>query len=144
MTRLRLTLCLVACVALAGCKDPYGASSKAAADIAAGITAGMQTTASLGQQKTITPQEAANVLGYLEVANHANEAFETCISAAHTDGDKLGTYTACVSAFNTALNNPANLALVKVANSSASQTIMTVVNGLTAATAAIASALGGA
>lgn len=144
LKRINLALCLIAAIALVGCKDPYGASAKASADITAGITAAMQTTAGLAQQKIISAPEAVNVLGYLEFANRGNEGFETCIGTAHSGGDKLGTYTACAQAFNTALNNPSELALIKVTNSAASQTITGLVNGLTTATAAIVSALGGA
>lgn len=139
-----LAICLGVLSLLAGCKDPYGASSKAAADIAAGITTAMQTTQGLQQQKVISNQEALNVLGYFEFANGADEAFESCIGAAHAGGNQPGTYTACALTFNTALNTPSKLALIKVMSGTASQAITTAVNGLAAATTAIVNALGGA
>jgi hypothetical protein len=132
------SLCLIAC------KDPAGASAKAAADIATGINSGMQTVASLGQSGAITPAEEGRVLDYLEFANKGDEAFISCIAAAQTAGSKTGTYTACATAFNTTLNNPTELALIKVANPTASQTITTIVNGVNVAVTAIVSGLGGA
>lgn len=142
MKLLRL-LPLLVLFALVGCKDPYGATSKAGADIATGIAQGMNTVSSVAQQGSITPAEALNVLGYLEYANKADEAFLTCIQIAHTNGNKAGTYTACAQAFNSTLNTPAQLALIHVSNTTASQNITVIVNGITAASAAITTALGG-
>lgn len=141
---LRLALPLAFCLMLAGCKDPYGGCAKAGADIAQGVSAGLATVTSLEQQGEITPSEALNVGNYLEFANKADEAFLTCVSVAHTSGNKPGTYTACVSTFSTTLNTPAELALVKVSNTTASTTINTIVTGFTTATALIQSQLGGA
>ena len=135
---------LFAALPLAGCKDPYGGASKASLDIAAAITAGMNTTSQLATAGTISKAEALNVLGYLEYANQGDEAFESCITTAHLGGNKPGSYTACAVAFNTALNDPAKLALIKVSVSKASQTISAVVNGLATGVAAVEATLGGA
>jgi hypothetical protein len=138
--RLPLVLLLV----LTGCKDPYGSSAKAGGDIALGIAAAFSTVDQLRVQGTITPAEELNVVGYLKFANDSDKAFLTCVSVAHDNGNKAGTYTACAQTFNTSINNPAELALIKVNNASASSTVNLVVNGLTAATKAIVSGLGGA
>jgi hypothetical protein len=129
-------------LASAGCKDPYGGSAKAAADIASGIATGMSTVASLQRSGAISAREALNVLGYLEYANQGDEAFITCIQAAH-GGSKAGAFTACANQFNTTLNNPQQLALIHVSNSQASQTISVIVTGVTTAVALIISNLGG-
>lgn len=142
--KLKLFLAIAVLALCTGCKDPYGATAKASSAIGESISQGMNTTSQLVSQGTITSTEALNVLGYLEYANKANEAFDTCISAAHTGGNKPGTYTACAEAFNQNLNNPAQLALIKVGNTTASQTITTVVDAISAGVSTIESALGGA
>ena len=142
--KFRKLLLILPLLLLAGCKDPYGASAKAAADIATGINTGMTTIGSLQQQGVITKAEALNVLGYMEYANKGDEAFTSCIQTAHTSGSKAGSFTACAQTFNAALNNPAELALIHVSNSQASGTISTIVNGVTTAVAAIITGLGGA
>lgn len=141
---MRKLLPFVALLLLVGCKDPYGASAKAGADIGTGIAQGMNTVSQLQQQGTISAAEALNVLGYLEFANKGDEAFISCVQTAHTAGNKAGTYTACAQAFNTTLNNPTELALIKVSNSAASANISTIVNTITTAVAAVETALGGA
>jgi hypothetical protein len=128
----------------AGCNDPYGACAKAGADIGAGIAQGMQTADALRQQGIITPAEESNVLGYLEFANTADKAFLICVSAAHAGGNKAGTFTACAQDFNTALNNPAQLTLIHVSNTAGSQTVSTIINGITTGVSAVITALGGA
>lgn len=140
----RIAVLALLCIACVGCNDPYGASSKAGADIASGITSAMNMTAGLQKQGTISTQEALNVLGYFEFANRADEAFLSCVRLAHTNGNKVGTYTACASTFNTALNTPADLALIKVGNSAALNDINLAVKSITDAVNAILSGLGGA
>ena len=133
---------LLAIVALCGCKDPYGACVKADADIGQAISAGLATVTQLQQQGTITKQEALNVAGYLEFANQGDEAFGTCAQAAHTS-PKAGAFTTCATTFNTTLNSPAALQLVHVSNASASQTITTIVTGITTGLTALLAGLGG-
>ncbi len=141
----RLLAVALLSIALIGCSDPYGSSVKAGADIANGIATGMQTVGALQRQGTITAPQALNVLGYLEFANKGDEAFLTCAQTAHTNGNKAGTYTACAQAFNSTLNTPAELALVKLnGNAAAAQTVNTIVNGITSAAQAIITGLGGA
>lgn len=143
LKKLLLWTALAATLTCSGCKDPYGACVKASADIGAGIGTGMHTVDQIRQQGAISVAEESNVLGYLEFANKANEAFQICASTAHTSGNKLGTYTSCAQAFNTTLNNPMQLTLIRVGNNSASQQISTIVNGVTAGVAAVTTALGG-
>jgi hypothetical protein len=143
---MKKTLWLVPLLALAliGCKDPYGASEKAAADIGTGIAAGMKTVDQLRVAGIVSVQEETNVLGYLKFANDANGAFGTCAQAAHTAGSKAGSFTACAQVFSLTLNNPTELALIHVGNSQAEANITTIVNGVTAGVSAILAALGGA
>ena len=143
MTKL-LTLLVVSVLLCAGCTDPYGSCAKAGADIASGISQGFNTIVQLQQQGLITQAEEADVAGYLKFANDGDKAFLSCVTAAHTNGNKVGTYTACANTFNLALNTPAELALLHVNNATASTTISTIVNGLTAASKAITAGLGGA
>jgi len=138
----KLGLIMVACVLLAGCKDPYGAAAKADADIAQGISSALVTVASLQQQGLITSAEALNVANYLEFANQGDEAFGACIQVAHTTG-KAGAFTACAQAFNSTLNNPTELALIKVNNPQASANISAVVTGFTTGVSTVIAALGG-
>ena len=135
---------LFACLLLIGCKDPYGASAKAGADITSGIAQGMNTVAGLETQGQISGAEAANILGYLEFANKQDEAFLTCVAAAHAAGGVKGSYTACVTAFAATINSPSELALIHVNNPDAQANVEAVVNGITSAVAAINAALGGA
>jgi hypothetical protein len=135
---------LLVVLLLAGCKDPYGASAKAGADIANGIAAAFSTVAQLQQQNTITAAEALNVAGYLKFSNDADKAFLSCVQAAHTNGNKAGTFTACAQTFNMALNTPTETALIHVGNAQAQGTITAIVNGLTAGVSAVVTGLGGA
>lgn len=144
MKKLLSLLIVVSFVFLAGCKDPYGSSVTAANTAAAAIAQGMQTTFNIEQQGLISAAEASNVLNYFEFANKADEAWLTCATTAHSGGSKAGAFTACASGFNTSLNNPTELALIKVNNPTASQDITTIVNGITTAVSAFATALGGA
>lgn len=142
MRKLFLVMALV--LTLAACSDPYGACVKADADIAQGISAGLKTVTQLQQAGTISAAEALNVAGYLEYANQADEAFGKCVQAAHTAGSKAGAFTGCANIFNSTLNNPAQLALVHVSNSSAAQTISTIITGITTGVTGVIAALGGA
>lgn len=135
---------LILCCFLLGCKDPYGACVKASADIGTGIAEGMKTVDSLRVQGLISAQEESNILGYLEFANTADKAFLTCAQAAHTSGSKAGSFTACATAFTTQLNNPSELALIRVSNAQAEQDVTVIVNGVTTGVAAVLTALGGA
>lgn len=145
MKRSNKWVCLLpAVLLLISCRDPYGSSAKAGADIANGIAQAFSTIDQLRVQGTITPAEELNVANYLKFANDGDKAYLSCVSTAHVNGNKAGTYTACATSFNTALNNPTELALIKVSNTSASQTIGVIVNGLTAGVNAIVTGLGGA
>lgn|SRR5690348_2070220 len=144
MKKLAVLAALGFCIAIAGCKDPYGGCAKAGADIAQGVSTGLATVASLQQQGEITSAEALNVAGYLEFVNKGDEAFLSCVQTAHINGNKPGTYTACTATFNTTLNTPAELALVKVGNATASATINTIVTGFSTAVTLIQTQLGGA
>jgi len=139
----KLAVLAVLVIALAGCKDPYGASEKAAADIGASIGAGMKTVDSLRVAGVITPQEETSVLGYLKFANDANGAFGNCASQAHAAGNKAGAFTACAQTFLTTLNTPSELALIRVGNPQAQQEIQTIVTGVITGVNAVIAALGG-
>jgi hypothetical protein len=127
-----------------GCKDPYGAAAKADADIAQAISSGFVTVTQLRQQNLLSPQEALNVANYLEFANLGDEAFGTCIAAAHTAGSKAGTYTACATAFSAKLASPSELALIKVSNPNSQQTVQGIATAVSAGVASLVTALGGA
>ena len=139
---MRKLLLLVPLLLLIGCKDPYGACVKADADIAQAVNAGLATVTQLNQQGLITNTEALNVAGYFEFVNQGDEAFGTCAQAAHK-APGAGVYTACVTTFNTTLNNPAKLALIHVNNPNASATINAIVAGFNTAVTALSTALGG-
>jgi hypothetical protein len=126
-----------------GCKDPYGACVQGSSVTAQAISQGMTTVDALRKQGTITVAEESQALDYMEFANKADGAFLSCAQEAHTNGNKAGTYTACANTFNTALNNPTELALLHVSNASASQTLNTIVLGLTAGVNSLVAALGG-
>jgi hypothetical protein len=142
MKRLLFVLPLV--LLLGGCKDNYGACAKAGADIATGISSAMTVVDSTRAAGGMSVAEESSVLAYLKFANDADGAFLTCVAAAKAGGNKSGTYTACTTAFSTALDTPSELALVKVSNPQTEQTITTTVNGISTAVAAISAALGGA
>lgn len=135
---------LFLCLFLIACKDPYGACVKASADIGTGIAQGMKTVDSLRVQGLISVAEESNVLDYLEFANTADRAFLTCAQTAHTAGSKVGSFTACVTGFNSALNNQQELALLHISNTQGSQNVNIIVSGITTGIAAVAAALGGA
>jgi hypothetical protein len=126
-----------------GCKDPYGACVTASSAIAQSVATGMQQTFNLQKQGIISPQEESNILDYFEFANKADATFLTCAQEAHTNGSKAGTYTGCATTFNTSLNNPTQLALIHVSNSTATQDISLAVNTLIAGITTLEAALGG-
>ncbi len=130
-------------VAVAGCNDPYGASEKAAADIGASIGAGMKTVDGLRVAGVISPKEESSVLGYLKFANDANGAFGNCAQQAHVSGSRAGAFTACAQILLTALNNPQEMALIKVGNAQAQQEIQTVVLAIITGVNSVVAALGG-
>ena len=144
MRRLSVLAVLAVCFTVAGCKNPYQACLKASIDIGTGIAQGMKTVDGLRQQGVISPAEESNVLDYLEFANKADGAFLTCVDTAKTSGSKSGAFTACATAFNTALNNPTELALLHVNNTQASQNVTTIINGITTGVQAVIAGLGGA
>lgn len=135
---------LVAMLGVAGCKDPYGACAKAGADIASGINKGMTTVHNLETRGVITATEAINVLGYLEYANKADEAFLACVASAHGTPAKSGAFTACAQAFNSTLNNPTQLALIHVNDSAAASEVSLIVQSVSDAVTLIVSGLKGA
>ncbi len=138
-----MAVLVMAAVLTAGCKDPYGASEKAAADIGNGIAAGMKTVDGLRVAGLISVQEETNVLGYLKFVNDGNGAFGVCAQAAHMAGSEAGSFTACAQAFSQTLNNPQELALIHVNNPQAQAEVTTIANGVTAGVSAILAALGG-
>jgi hypothetical protein len=140
----RLAVVLGLALALAGCKDNYGACEKAALDIGNGVTAGMKTVDQLRVSGLINVQEESNVLGYLKFINDADAAFGTCAQNAHLAGSKAGAYTACANVFTSTLNNPAELALIHVNNPQAQQNIQVIVEGVNTGINAVLAALGGA
>jgi hypothetical protein len=144
MTRALWLAPLLLVLALIGCHDPYGACVKADADIAQGISSGFASVTQLHSEGILTAQETLNIANYLEYANQADEAFGTCAQEAHTAGSKAGAFTACATTFNTALNNPTELALIKVSNPQGSQNVSTIINGITTGVNAVIAALGGA
>lgn len=129
---------------VAGCKDPYGACEKGAADIGQGIAAGMQTVDQLRVSGIITVGEETQVLGYLKFANDANGAFAVCAQQAHNAGGKGGAYTSCAQTFSSALANPAELALIHVTNPNAQATIQSIATAITTGLNTVVTALGGA
>lgn len=143
MRRALTVVAVLLAFGLAGCSDPYGACEKAAADIGNGIAAGMKTVDGLRVAGLISIQEETNVLGYLKFVNDGNGAFGTCAQAAHTAGNKAGSFTACAQVFSTTLNNPQELALIHVGNPQAQAEITTIANGVTAGISAVLAALGG-
>lgn len=142
-----LSAVLLAMVLIFGataCSDAYGASVKAGANIAAGITAGDNTVLQLEQAGTITKSEAVNVLGYLEFANKADEAFLTCATTAKATGSAKGSFSACTVAFANTLNNPQELALLHIVNPQSQATVTAIVNSISTGVSLLATALGGA
>src|ERR1017187_5161769 len=137
-----LVLGLFLVMQLISCADPYGTSAKAAADIGAGVGAGLSTVQSLATAGTITKAEAINVAGYLKFVNDQDGAFETCITAAHTSA-AVGVFTACAQSFIMTLGTPGELALIHVNNATASQQLATIANGFTAGLQTLTAALGG-
>ena len=143
MKSIKLFAVLAALLVLISCKDPYGSCVKASADIGNTIAQGMKTVDAFRVEGVISVQEESNVLDYLEFANKADASFLSCVQTAHAGGAKAGTFTACAQGFNTALNNPQELALLHVSNPQGSANVSTIVNGITTAVGLILTGLGG-
>jgi hypothetical protein len=108
---------LLLAVTLLGCKDPYGASEKAALDIGNGIAAGMKTADDLRVTGKISQQ-------------------------VHSSGAKTG-YTVCAVNLQQTLSNPTELALIHVSNPTSQQNVMVIVNGINTGVSTLLAALGG-
>jgi hypothetical protein len=132
------------CFLLIGCKDPFGACVTASSIAAQTIGQGMQTVDQLRQQGHVSTAEESSLLDYFEFANKADAAFLTCAQTAHSGGNQPGTYTSCANTFNASLNNPTELALLHISDSSASQTISEIVQGVTSGISGLIATLGGA
>jgi hypothetical protein len=137
-------LLLILPLLLCGCKDPYGACEKGAADIGTGIASGMQVVDQLRASGRISVLEETSILGYLKFANDANGAFAACAQKAHQAGSKGGAYTSCAQVFQATLANPAELSLIRVVDPNAQATVQNVVAAVTTGLNAVISALGGA
>ena len=137
-------LLLVVPLLLLGCtQSGYTISVKAGSDIATGINAGMTAIDQTRINGLISASEELQVLGFLKYANDADAAFFSCSTAANTAGSKAGTFTACAMVFNSALNNPTELALIHVSNPTAQATINTLIQGILTGVNAVITALGG-
>ena len=143
MKRVLALSLVISALCLAGCKDPYGACNKAGQVIATSITQGDNTVLTLAKAGTISPQEAVSILGFLEFANQSDESFLTCAKVAHENGNVVGSYTACGTVFVTQLNNPAELALIRVSNPNAQTQVQAILATLTSALTILQSSLGG-
>lgn len=144
MKRIGLVLAVCAMLAVSGCsKDSYGVCLKASADIATGVSQGMQTVDALRQQGVITAAEESSSLDYLKFVNDGDKAFLACAQAAHTSGSKAGSFTACATIFNSSLNNPQEMALIHVANPNAQATISNIVQAVVTGVNLVLSTLGG-
>jgi len=139
----RLAVVLGLALALGGCADPYGACEKGAADIATGISGGMKDVDALRVAGLISVQEETDVLGFLKYANDADAAFGKCAQSAHTAGTKTGAFTACAQVFATTLNDPQQLALIRVTNAKSQAKIQEIVNSVTTGITALLTALAG-
>jgi hypothetical protein len=145
MKTLYLATGLLACLALAGCKDPYGDAAKVSLTIGQAVQAGQTEAQQLGQNGTISTAEAINISNYFQAINLGNGALQTCISTAHTNGGVPGSYTACAQAFLATANSPTNLALLQVKESTTVQSDITAISqGLITATQLVVTELGGA
>jgi len=126
-----------------GCKDPYADTAKAASGIADTIAQGYASVQTLVNSGTLTKPEAISVAGYLKFTNDADIAFETCIDTVHKN-PKAGGYTSCAQTFLTAIDNPTELALIKVKDTNANQTVASIAQGVIGALQVGISSLGGA
>lgn len=140
----KLLLILPLALLLGGCKSPYDACVKGGNAIAQSIKAAMPTIDTARAQGLMSAQEESNVEDFLEYANKADGAFLTCAKTAKANGNQPGTYTACASAFSTALASPAELTLITVTNPQTQQTINGIVDAIKGGIATVAASLGGA
>lgn len=139
----KLFFLAVAVLFISGCKDNYGACVKAGYDIASGISTAMQSVDLAEQAGYLTAPEERNVVGYLEFANQADKVFISCAETVHTSKSAASSYTGCAQQFESTLNNPANLALIKVGNATQQQNITMVVNTMLKAVGDLIAGLGG-
>ena len=139
----KIFILATAMLLLSGCKDPYGACVKSGYDIASGISTAMQSVDLAEQAGYLTAAEERNVVGYLEFANQADKVFVSCAQTVHQSKSAASSYTGCAQQFEDTLNNPANLALIKVGNATQQQNITTIVNTMLKAVGDLITGLGG-
>ena len=138
----KLAVLALTVMMLAGCKNPYGACEKAALDIGNGITAGYKTIDDLRVAGKISVQEEISIAGFLKFANDGNGVFGACAQKVHSTGAKTG-YTVCAQAFQQALANPTELALIHVGNPNSQQEVAAVVDEFSSGVSTLIIALGG-
>lgn len=139
----KIIVLAVAVLFISGCKDNYGACVKAGYDIASGISTAMQSVDLAEQAGYMTQAEERNVVGYLEFANQADKVFVSCAQTVHESKSKAASFTGCAQQLEDTLNNPANLALIKVGNAAQQQNITTIVNTMLKAVGDLITGLGG-
>ena len=128
---------------LVGCNNPYSGCVKGGADVANAIKAAMTTVDDIHNAGLISSAEEGHILDYLKFANDADGAFLTCSATAHSTGSVKGSFSACATGFATALNNPAELALIQVGNPKEQAQVTAIINGIIAGVNLILSSLGG-
>jgi hypothetical protein len=135
---------VLAVLPLVACTDNYKACSQVGQTIATTVTSADNTVLSLAKSGAISTQESIDVLGYLAFANQSDESFLRCAKTAHTNGNVVGSYTACVNAFIGQLNTPSELALIHVSNANSQAQVQTIITGIQSGITLLQSSLGGA
>ena len=134
---------LAAAIALSGCNDPGAVAAKAANDVATAIGAAETTIGQLQAGGTISATEAKNILGYLNAANSLDSQFISCIGTVHAAKGAASGYLTCAQTFLNGLQDPAELANLRVSNPASQQKVDLVVNSVTLILQTVITALSG-
>ena len=139
---LMLAICVFVMMPI-GCNDPGAVAAKAANDVATAIGAAETTIGQLQAGGTISAAEAKNILGYLNAANSLDSQFISCIGTVHAAKGAASGYLTCAQTFLNGLQDPAELANLRVSNPASQQKVDLVVNSVTLILQTVITALSG-
>lgn len=119
---LRLAVMLLCFTGLAGC-DIYKDASNTVAVIGKIVTIAQTDLPALQATGIFSAAEGANIANYLAAAKTLNTQTGSCVETAHVAGNKKSAFLACFNTFTAGLLAPQELALLRVVNPKAQQTV---------------------
>ena len=119
---LRLGVMLLCFTGLAGC-NIYNDATNTVAVVGNIITIAQTDLPALQATGIFSATEGTNIANYLTAASTLNTQTGSCVQTAHAAGNKKSAFLACFNTFTQGLLAPQELALLRVINPKAQQTV---------------------